>query len=334
MIPVTTTPPTFEERRLGLLLGPFVADALAMPVHWYYDRDALRRDYGEIRSYLVPQNPHPDSILWRSSYQSPGPRGDILREQSQYWGRRGVHYHQFLQAGENTLNFQLGRLLLASLKEKGTYDLDDYLQRYIDFFLTPGHHRDTYIEQSHRHFFTLYGKRHEPRRCGGQDIHIGGLAHVGVLCAYFAKEPERALDAVREHVGFSHGHPVVLEAAEALTRIVFDLLEEKPLRPSVMQHAKNWISERKFDHWSKDADETVIGRILSPACYIQDAFAASLYLVVKYQGDFRAGVLANAQVGGDNCHRGAVVGALLGVEGGVRGIPERFQAGLIYPPQW
>ena len=30
--------------------------------------------------------------------------GDILREQAQYWGKRGVHYHQFLTAGENTLN--------------------------------------------------------------------------------------------------------------------------------------------------------------------------------------------------------------------------------------
>lgn len=326
-------PPSFAERREGLLMGPFIADALAMPVHWYYDREALRRDYGEIRSYLVPHNPHPESILWRSSYKPAGPRGDILREQSQYWGRRGIHYHQFLHAGENTLNFQLGRVLLESLKAKETYDLDDYLQRYIAFFLEPGRHRDTYIEESHRHFFTLYGKRHEPRRCGGEDIHIGGLAHVGVLCAFFATDRQQARNAVREHVGFSHAHPVVKAAAEALVAMVFDLLAGKPLEETVMEHGRSWINPRKFEQWSKEPDDTVIGRILSPACYIQDAFAASLYLSVKYRGDFRAGVLANAQVGGDNCHRGGVIGALLGAEVGSPGIPERFLAGLIYPPE-
>jgi hypothetical protein len=44
---------------------------------------------------------------------------------------------------------------------------------------------------------------------------------------------------------------------------------------------------------------------------------AALYLAWKYHDDFAAGLTANATVGGDNCHRGAVVGSLLGVaEGG------------------
>jgi len=33
-----------------------------MPVHWYYDRAALERDYGQLASFLPPRNPHPDSI--------------------------------------------------------------------------------------------------------------------------------------------------------------------------------------------------------------------------------------------------------------------------------
>ncbi|MEM9083788.1 MAG: ADP-ribosylglycohydrolase family protein, partial [Planctomycetota bacterium] len=61
-----------------------------------------------------PRNPHPDSILWRSRYEASNKRGDILREQGKYWGEagRGIHYHQFLQAGENTLNFRLSKLVL------------------------------------------------------------------------------------------------------------------------------------------------------------------------------------------------------------------------------
>jgi ADP-ribosyl-[dinitrogen reductase] hydrolase len=54
------------------------------------------------------------------------------------------------------------------------------------------------------------------------------------------------------------------------------------------------------------------GRRFSPVCYITDAFPASLYLVRKFVNDFESSIIANASVGGDNCHRGAVVGALLG----------------------
>jgi hypothetical protein len=43
----------------------------------------------------------------------------------------------------------------------------------------------------------------------------------------------------------------------------------------------------------------------------------SLYLAWKHHDNFGAGVLANAMVGGDNCHRGAVVGSLLGAANGV-----------------
>ena len=80
--------------------GSFIGDALAMPVHWYYDRAALKRDYGIVRDYVAPRNPHADSILWRSEYTPLNERGDILHDQGQYWGQRGIHYHQFLQAGE------------------------------------------------------------------------------------------------------------------------------------------------------------------------------------------------------------------------------------------
>jgi len=131
-------------------------DALAMPVHWYYDRAALIRDYGVVRDYAAPKNPHADSILWRSEYTPLNERGDILHNQAKYWGQRGIHYHQFLRAGENTLNLQLANVLIGSLIAKHGYDADDYLQRYIEFMLTPGRHRDTYVEEYHRKFFTAF----------------------------------------------------------------------------------------------------------------------------------------------------------------------------------
>lgn len=296
--------------QVGLVKGPFLADALAMPVHWYYDRQAMHRDYGLVRSFVSPKNPHPDSILWRSSYHASNERGEILHDQARFWGMRGVHYHQFLRAGENTLNLKLGRVLMASLEACGGYDLDDYLGRYVAFMLTPGSHRDTYVEEYHRHFFSGYARGWKPRRCGGDDVHIGGLAHVGILCSHFAGDGRAAEAAVTQHVGFSHSGDVV-EAAVALTRMIFDVLGGGELRVSILKHGSRWISQRKVEDWSREPDEVVIGRRLSPACYIRDAFAGSLYLAWKYADDFEAAAIANANLGGDNCHRGAVIGALV-----------------------
>ncbi len=102
--------------------GSLAADALAMPVHWYYDTAALHRDYGTVDRFMEPKNPHSGSILWRSEYHALNEMGDILRDQAQYWGKRGIHYHQFLKAGENTLNYRLARELFAFVKECGGYD--------------------------------------------------------------------------------------------------------------------------------------------------------------------------------------------------------------------
>ena len=88
-------------------LGSLIADAVSMPVHWYYNTDKIDTDYGEFDHFMTPKSIHPDSILWRSKYEPTGEKDDILREQSKFWGKPGVHYHQYLEAGENTLNLKL-----------------------------------------------------------------------------------------------------------------------------------------------------------------------------------------------------------------------------------
>lgn len=66
-----TTKLTYMDRAVGAIYGVFIGDALAMPVHWYYNTNALKKDYGQVTDFMTPRNPHPDSILWRSSYTPP-----------------------------------------------------------------------------------------------------------------------------------------------------------------------------------------------------------------------------------------------------------------------
>jgi ADP-ribosyl-[dinitrogen reductase] hydrolase len=293
--------------------GALTADALAMPVHWYYDRLALRQDYGVVDHFMAPRNPHPGSILWRSSYVPLNPRGDILREQAKFWGQREIHYHQFLHAGENTLNFKLAQELYAQVTTRGGYDADAWLARYIELMLLPGWHRDTYVEEYHRAFFTRYAQGKPPRKCGISDEHIGGLATVPALVAALAGTTrEEVRRIVKLHVSLTHAHPQVLLAADTLVRLLWLMAEGSPLRDALRSEAGDWFSSKDAERWQEQPDELIVGQRYSPACYIAEAMPAALYLSWKYHDEFARGITANAMVGGDNCHRGAVVGSLLG----------------------
>lgn len=318
------------DRARGALWGMFIGDALAMPAHWYYDRAALRRDYGVIRRYVAPKNPHPDSILWRSSYTPPAPEFDILHEQAQFWGRRGVHYHQFLQPGENTLNLKLAAVLMESLAALGRYDADDYLQRYIEFLRRPGRHSDTYVEECHRKFFENLARGKPPRECGVEDIHIGGLAAVPVLAVFYRNDEARARAVVREHVSLTHRAPAVLDAADQLARMLISVLSGAPAAP-LFEGA--WITAARARGEDGRAllgapDERVVGDLFSPACYVEEAWPATLFLAAKYAEDPEEALVANTMLGGDNCHRGAALGALLGAAHGEFGLPEEWREGL------
>jgi ADP-ribosylglycohydrolase len=305
--------------------GSLAADALSMPVHWYYDRNALRNEYGVVDRYLAPKHPHTGSILWRSHYQALNEKGEILHDQAVYWGQRDVHYHQFLRAGENTLNFQLAQELVSLCQKIGGYDPDAWLAHYIDFMLTPGKHRDTYVEEYHRGFFTRYAQGKAPRKCAINDEHIGGLAMVPALCHSLAGMDLPALRAtVKLHVGLTHSHANVLRAADSLVRLLYRISEGMPLRDAIRQEAGDWISGKQADSWFHQDDCHVIGQRFSPACYIAEAMPASLYLAWKYHDDFSTGIIANAMCGGDNCHRGAVVGSLLAASNGIEAPWLRF----------
>jgi len=305
-------------------VGSLAADALAMPVHWYYDRAALKRDYGQVDHFMAPRNPHPGSILWRSAYEPLNARGDILREQAAFWGQREVHYHQFLRAGENTLNFKLATELYQLVRQNGNYGSDAWLKCYISRMLEPGWHRDTYVEEYHRAFFTNHAQGKAPEKCGIRDEHIGGLAMVPALVAALEGTPREELRRlVKLHVGLTHAHANVLRAADTLVRTLWAVAHEgDSLHDALRQEAGDWISGIKSDSWLHLPDEKVVGERFSPACYIAEAMPAALYLAWKYHDDFSAGIIANAMVGGDNCHRGAVVGSLLGM---ACGVPENFQ---------
>ena len=318
----------------GTLYGLSIGDALSIPVHWYYNRQALQDDYGRVTDYLAPRNPHPDSILWRSSYVAANSNGEILHDQAQYWGQKGIHYHQFLKAGENTLNVKICRLLIESMNRNGGYDADDFLQRYIAFMTTPGSHQDTYIEECHRNFFSNYAAGVPPRRCGKEEKHIGGLVGMIPVVVFYHRQPEKARKVALTHLALTHPGIKMETAGSLIIDILLKVINGEPLKEAILENLKaqnNPLLGHPFMKLLKEPDERVVGSYFSSACYVEDAVPAVIYLVLKYHHDPEKALIINTNLGGDNAGRGSVLGAFLGAAHGVDKFPDRWLRGLLAP---
>lgn len=339
-----------EERMRGALWGLFVGDALAMPVHWFYDVAAIQRLFGSVRDYQDPPGHHPNSIMPLASTGRAGRGGQdgdivggvILKGRKHLWGRPGMHYHHGLKAGDNTLNLRLARELMRGMTALGRHDPAAWLSDYIAFMTAPDSHPDTYAESYHRDFFANYARGLPPERCAGAEGHdtasIGALVTLPPVILAARPAPDQGADqgaaALLAQLRLTHRSARLERSALVLGELLTRLLADPPpeVGPLVCAAAER-LGFPATEVIAKVeraglSDLSVIGGRLSPACYIDQSFPAVLYLAGRYPNDFESALIANTNAGGDNCHRGAVLGALLGAALGVEGIPARWIEGL------
>jgi ADP-ribosylglycohydrolase len=334
------------DRGRGIVLGGAVADALAMPTHWYYDPRALKADYGEVREFVKPKFEHAGSIMGLSNTGGAGrgsQEGDVIgavinHGKRDHW-RRGVHYHCTLQAGENTLNTQVTRLLVRTMTETGGYSAKSFLDAYVAFMTTPGSHNDAYAESYHRMFFANYAKGVAPEKCAGDDGHniasMGGFVMLPPVAMYAAAQAASGADgtidieaaaaaagaAAGAHVLLTHRSAFLSKQANIFGQLIARVALGVPLKDAIrVAGAALGLDIEKLAARASPPFGT--------ACYIEDSFPWLLFLAYKYGDDFEAAMVKNVAVGGENVHRGAALGALLGAAHGADAIPSRWRSGL------
>jgi ADP-ribosylglycohydrolase len=310
-----------------------------MPVHWYYRPSDIEKAFpGGIARLEAAPAFHPSSIMSLHS-TAKGGRGEqltggqqreivgevILKGKRGYWGVANQHYHQGMQAGENTLNAHCVRVLLRSLKvSAGRYDKDRYLDDYIDFMTAdPPQHRDTYAESYHRGFFANLESGQPKDRCGAvthDTPSIGGLVSIAPL-VLAERLQGVALSEVQEHcqrhLYLTHPDQELAQICAVYVELLDALLfreQGQPVDELLYQAAKTSIGlDLPALLKNSRSDRSIVGGQFSPACYISGAWPSVLYLAAKYASDQRSALIANTNLGGDNVHRGMILGALLGL---------------------
>lgn len=324
---------SFSSRLYGAFWGYFIGDALSMPCHGYAVPKRIRNDYGRIEGYRDPVLPHPQSTLFRTHYTPTGPQSEIMHGREAEWRVPGTHFHQHLKGGDNTVNTLLGRELLKSAVDHERYDPSAYVDAYTSFFLTPGRHNDTYIPASHRTFFENYGRGKDPWVCGGESNRIGGIAIALPLALYYARDLQAACKHVTQALSLTHKGESEGRAAVLMVELLIYLLHGYDADKALYEHIRNWHAHPALNftyrRWRERlSDEEVAEHHCRNGATVDDALPLLLFLILKYGGNFEAAMIANTNLGGDNCPRGAILGMLAGAAGGCGQIPGEWVQGL------
>ena len=338
---VTTDANVHRQRSVAALQSLFVGDALAMPVHWYYSEHDIEAGFpGGIVQFEAAPAHHPSSIMALHSTNQGGRGrqggasgrqvvGDvILKGKGQFWGQANQHYHQGMQAGENTLNAHCARVLLRVLAANtGHYHEAQFLDAYIQMMTADSpQHPDTYAESYHRAFFANWAMGKPHNRCAAvthDTPSIGGLVTIGPL-VIGELMAGTALQRVREvalgHLYLTHPDAQLARVCADYVDLIHDLLFREPDQPAqqvLAEFANRAVGgnvEQLIQKTHNDAD--IIGGRFSKACYISGSWPGVLFLACKYLLDPIAGLRSNTNLGGDNVHRGSVLGFILGLATG------------------
>lgn len=334
---------TRSDRIQSALLGLFTGDALAMPVHWFYRPADILKAFppaGIVRMEAAPEH-HPSSIMSLHSTRAAGRRGAvskstsvevvgevILKGRQHHWGIPNRHYHHGLPAGENTLNAWCARWLMEYLLREGDYHLDAWLDDYVARMTAdPPAHPDTYAESYHRGFFANYSAGLAPRDCGvvSHDTpSMGALVTVvPLVLALLAKNSvEETQQRVRVHVNATHPDRGLLRVVDALVVLMDQLLRGDDPHLALVTAAEAGVPGTRlqplFDkaEQKRVSDADVVGGHYSLACYIEDSWPNVCWLALRHGRDPSRALRINANLGGENAHRGAVLGSLVGLISG------------------
>lgn len=327
-------------RATSALQLSFVADALAMPVHWFYNPLDIYDAFADgIKKFEAAPAFHPSSIMNLHSTNGGGrglqegskvPQvvGDvILKGKRQYWGVARQHYHRGMSAGENTLNLHCMRVLMRGIADnEGRYSASIFLRDYMQFMMaeTP-QHPDTYAESYHRGFFANIATGIPPEKAAAKThdtASVGGLvciAPIALAELMFDRSLVRVQALCRAHLFLTHPDDHLGKICDAYVALIDALLfrDAEDARALIAAMAKKSAGiDVQMLAQKYQEDNHVVGGKFSRACYIDDAWPSLLYLAWKYIDNPRQALITNANLGGDNCHRGAVLGVILGLATG------------------
>lgn len=334
---------TRQDRVMGAIMGAFVAEALGVGPHWYYDLQDLRSTHSD----------------WIDDYTTPKP------------GR----FHDGLNAGQNAQAGFILELMLRSLVASNGYNEADFCHRLDnDLFPLldgqphsgPGHYTSESIRHAwHRRVF----QKRPWHDIGGAADTTEAMERTLAIAVRYAAEPALMSQAIADNTALTQSSETMLSMGVGYGCILARLIQGDTLGEGISQQPLKWIAEsalsfepvstrqpapghpelplRARRHIVRDAlhaasdiaamarDPDVqiepawkISHLYGMPCAFYHQLPAAYYLAARFHNDFESAVLHAINGGGQNQSRAMLTGALVGAQVGLSGIPKRFLDGL------
>lgn len=339
---VSATEPTLESRIRASVVAPLVADALSLSTHYEYDAIKIKKFYGVVDQYYSPGE--------KTGGQTHGIG----------WGQRNYHGGNgngpAKSAGEQTDYGDYTILILdhlaATADNPRPLDLNELLPRWQTAMKTWRSWICTQSRQTMRQI-----------RQGVPNEYLGGNSNaMGIRAAaalgYYESE-EEVVQAARVAM-FTHQETTAHQGNEFFMRVAYRVLHQKLTpREAIVQVAaesSKFIQDKVKQALDKVEEALDPARPLINEEYVDDlaltsmarlwmtggrtepikvgkaspttgTLPGSIYLIVKYQGDFKAAAVANAMIGGDNASRAIAIGLVMGAHQGMSAIPDNLGEG-------
>ena len=177
------------DRVTGAVMGALIGDALGLGCHWYYDLDAMRREYGP----------------WVDGYTTPRPD----------------RYHAGMQAGQLSQSGLILVMLLRSLVERGGYDEADFTRRLDEELFpqldgTPAQGPGGYTSQSIREAWRRRVQEGKPwSETGGHADTTEAAERALVLAIRYAREPGKVAETVSSNCLLTQGDEAIVAMTTA-----------------------------------------------------------------------------------------------------------------------
>lgn len=283
----------FEQRRNGLLLGSFVADALSLGVHWIYDTDELSRKFGYVTGYHAP-------------------------------GADSYHPHK--QAGDQSHVGDQALLLNDFLIRNQRWDANAFMQNWAAMW--PDY--NDYVDHATKSTLANLESGKTLIDAASNSNELAGPARSAPLIAFLAKESEtHVTQSVIEQTVLTHHSEATIEAAEFFAKACYRLLHGSELEATLRETAPTWALEKADSVLALETLEAT--EKLGLSCPIPSALPAVLYLALKHGEEMPKAFSENAMAGGDNCARALGLGMLLGAAHGISAIPVEWSQQLNAP---
>jgi ADP-ribosyl-[dinitrogen reductase] hydrolase len=316
-----------KDRAMGAIMGNLIGEALSLGCHWYYDIDALRRDYGTWVSDYADQNTDRTDRF-----------GDIAR----------LRHEQGLKAGDVAQTGQVVILLLESLAACGQYDEADFTRRLDDLLNTLD---GTNMSGRFTNWFLrdVWKQRKAGvpwSECGGFCDTAEAASRLTILAAWYSGDTKRLLKEAHRNALLTHRDPSVIGQSLAFALVTASFIEGVSI-DEIIGHMRGFASDPFVREYVTSADALqqirngttandpevdieahLVCRILGLPCTMGFMVPAAYFFIHRYPNDFENAVLSAVNGGGNNMDRASLTGTLSGAMVGLSGIPKRFITGL------